>query len=109
MPIAERLPEPSNTLGIDGIEFIEYATSQPQAFGAVLQKLGFAAVARHRSRHALPPGVAVPGTPPFRRSMLSPRQRCPASREKAKHRLPPGTVKPKDKTKLRIYSTMRRT
>ncbi|HYG53838.1 MAG TPA: 4-hydroxyphenylpyruvate dioxygenase [Burkholderiales bacterium] len=48
--IQERLPEPSNPLGMDGIEFIEYATSQPQAFGAVLQKLGFAAVARHRSR-----------------------------------------------------------
>jgi len=47
---AERLPEPSNPLGIDGIEFIEYSTSQAQAFGAVLQKMGFAPVARHRSR-----------------------------------------------------------
>ena len=47
---AERLPEPSNPLGIDGIEFVEYATSQAQAFGALLQKLGFAQVARHRSR-----------------------------------------------------------
>src|SRR6185312_2918866 len=47
---AERLPEPSNPLGIDGIEFVEYATSQAQAFGAVLQKMGFAPVARHRSR-----------------------------------------------------------
>ena len=46
----ERLPEPSNPLGIDGIEFIEYSTSQAQAFGALLQKLGFAAMARHRSR-----------------------------------------------------------
>ena len=42
--------EPSNPLGIDGIEFIEYATSRPQDFGALLQKMGFAAVARHRSR-----------------------------------------------------------
>jgi 4-hydroxyphenylpyruvate dioxygenase len=50
MALAERLPEPSNPLGIDGIEFIEYTTSQAQAFGAVLQKMGFAAVARHRSR-----------------------------------------------------------
>jgi 4-hydroxyphenylpyruvate dioxygenase len=49
----ERLPEPSNPLGIDGIEFIEYATSQPQAFGVLLQKLGFAAVARHRSREVV--------------------------------------------------------
>ena len=50
MSTDERLSEPSNPLGIDGIEFIEYATSQPQAFGALLQQMGFAAVARHRSR-----------------------------------------------------------
>ena len=50
MADAERLPEPSNPLGMDGIEFIEYATSQPQAFGALLRQMGFAAVARHRSR-----------------------------------------------------------
>src|SRR5688572_16514389 len=50
MTATERLPEPSNPLGVDGIEFIEYSTSQAQAFGAVLQKMGFAAVARHRSR-----------------------------------------------------------
>lgn len=49
----ERIPEPVNPLGIDGIEFIEYATSQPQAFGALLQQMGFAAVARHRSREVL--------------------------------------------------------
>jgi len=53
MPAAERLPEPSNPLGIDGIEFIEYSTSQPQAFGALLQQMGFAAVARHRSREVM--------------------------------------------------------
>ena len=47
------IPEPSNPLGLDGIEFIEYATSQPQAFGALLQQMGFAAVARHRSREVL--------------------------------------------------------
>src|SRR5436853_36199 len=43
MTAVERLPEPSNPLGIDGLEFIEYATSQPQAFGALLEQLGFAA------------------------------------------------------------------
>ena len=43
-------PEPSNPLGIDGIEFVEYATSQPQALAGVLQMMGFAPVARHRSR-----------------------------------------------------------
>ena len=53
MARAERLPEPSNPLGIDGIEFIEYSTSQAQAFGALLQKMGFAAVARHRSREVM--------------------------------------------------------
>jgi 4-hydroxyphenylpyruvate dioxygenase len=53
MTIEERVPEPSNPLGIDGIEFIEYATSQPQQFGALLQKMGFAAVARHRSREVM--------------------------------------------------------
>jgi 4-hydroxyphenylpyruvate dioxygenase len=50
MTATEKLPEPKNPLGIDGIEFIEYSTSQAQAFGALLQKMGFAAVARHRSR-----------------------------------------------------------
>ena len=53
MPATERLPEPTNPLGIDGIEFIEYATSQPQALGALLQTMGFAAVARHRSREVM--------------------------------------------------------
>jgi len=53
MPAAELIPEPSNPLGIDGIEFIEYSTSQPQAFGALLQKMGFAPVARHRSREVM--------------------------------------------------------
>ena len=53
MAASERLPEPSNPLGMDGIEFIEYATSQPQAFGALLEKLGFSAVARHRSREVV--------------------------------------------------------
>jgi 4-hydroxyphenylpyruvate dioxygenase len=50
MTLPERLPEPSNPLGLDGIEFIEYWTSQAQAFGALLAMMGFAPVARHRSR-----------------------------------------------------------
>ena len=53
MPIAERLPEPSNPLGVDGIEFIEYSMAEPQTFGALLQQMGFAAVARHRSREVV--------------------------------------------------------
>ena len=53
MTAKDQTPEPKNPLGIDGIEFIEYSTSQPQAFGALLQTLGFAAVARHRSREVM--------------------------------------------------------
>ena len=53
MIIEESNPEPVNPLGMDGIEFIEYTTSEPQAFGALLQKMGFAAVARHRSREVM--------------------------------------------------------
>jgi 4-hydroxyphenylpyruvate dioxygenase len=53
MTIQERIPEPTNPIAMDGIEFIEYATSQPQAFGALLQKMGFSAVARHRSREVM--------------------------------------------------------
>ena len=81
MAVQEPIPEPSNPLGLDGIEFIEYATSQPQAFGAVLQLMGFMPIARHRSRevvlyrqgdmnlivNAHPdalPGLAVPGSHP---------------------------------------------
>ncbi len=50
MTASEHLPEPSNPLGMDGIEFIEYETSKPLEFGGLLQQMGFAAIARHRSR-----------------------------------------------------------
>jgi 4-hydroxyphenylpyruvate dioxygenase len=46
----EAVPETPNRLGIDGIEFIEYTTSHPQALGQVLENMGFKHVARHRSR-----------------------------------------------------------
>jgi 4-hydroxyphenylpyruvate dioxygenase len=46
----ESVPESANPLGIDGIEFIEFATSKPQALGGVLEMFGFRPVARHRSR-----------------------------------------------------------
>jgi 4-hydroxyphenylpyruvate dioxygenase len=42
-----------NPLGVDGIEFIEYATNRPQALGQVLELMGFRPVARHRSREVL--------------------------------------------------------
>ena len=46
----ESVPEMPNRLGIDGIEFIEYVCSRPQALGQVLENMGFRPVARHRSR-----------------------------------------------------------
>jgi 4-hydroxyphenylpyruvate dioxygenase len=42
-----------NPLGLQGIEFIEYATSRPQALGQLLEQLGFRPIARHRSREVL--------------------------------------------------------
>ena len=49
----EAIVEGPNPLGLDGIEFIEYATSKPQALGQVLEKMGFRPVSRHRSREVL--------------------------------------------------------
>ena len=49
----EAISEVANPLGLDGIEFIEYATSRPQALGQVLEMMGFKPVARHRSREVL--------------------------------------------------------
>jgi 4-hydroxyphenylpyruvate dioxygenase-like putative hemolysin len=46
----EAVSEPDNPLGFDGIEFIEFATSKPQALGGVLETMGFRPIARHRSR-----------------------------------------------------------
>lgn len=49
-PLQASFSDEANPVGLDGIEFIEYATSQPQALGHVLQMMGFQPVARHRSR-----------------------------------------------------------
>jgi 4-hydroxyphenylpyruvate dioxygenase len=46
----EAVTEPHNPLGFDGIEYIEFATSKPQALGGVLEMMGFRLIARHRSR-----------------------------------------------------------
>jgi 4-hydroxyphenylpyruvate dioxygenase len=43
----------ANPIGLDGIEFVEYATARPQALGQVLEMAGFRPVARHRSREVL--------------------------------------------------------
>ncbi|MEY4908038.1 MAG: hypothetical protein RL260_1756 [Pseudomonadota bacterium] len=49
----EAIGELPNPLGLLGIEFVEYATSRPQALGQVLERLGFVPVARHRSREVM--------------------------------------------------------
>jgi 4-hydroxyphenylpyruvate dioxygenase len=49
----ESIAPADNPLGMEGIEFIEYATARPQALGQVLEMMGFRPVARHRSREVL--------------------------------------------------------
>jgi 4-hydroxyphenylpyruvate dioxygenase len=52
-PVQHSFSDASNPIGLDGIEFIEYATGKPQALGQVLEMMGFKPVARHRSREVL--------------------------------------------------------
>lgn len=47
------LRDSGNPSGLDGIEFVEYATARPLALGHVLELMGFQPVARHRSREVL--------------------------------------------------------
>ncbi|HSQ72981.1 MAG TPA: 4-hydroxyphenylpyruvate dioxygenase [Rubrivivax sp.] len=42
-----------NPLGTDGFEFIEYAAPDPAAMGALFERMGFTAVARHRHKNVL--------------------------------------------------------
>ncbi|MBI3512891.1 MAG: VOC family protein [Proteobacteria bacterium] len=37
-------------MGTDGFEFVEYTAPDPQALGALFERLGFAVVARHRAK-----------------------------------------------------------
>jgi 4-hydroxyphenylpyruvate dioxygenase len=52
-PDREAIADATNPLGLDGIEFIEYSTSKPQALGQVLEMMGYRPIARHRSREVL--------------------------------------------------------
>jgi 4-hydroxyphenylpyruvate dioxygenase len=52
-PLQEAFSDEDNPIGLDGVEFIEYATSKPQALGQLLEMMGFRPVARHRSREVL--------------------------------------------------------
>ena len=42
-----------NPMGSDGFEFIEYAAPDPKAMGALFERLGFKAIARHRHKEVL--------------------------------------------------------
>jgi len=39
-----------NPMGTDGFEFIEYAAPDPAALGALFERMGFTAIARHRTK-----------------------------------------------------------
>jgi 4-hydroxyphenylpyruvate dioxygenase len=52
-PLQTAFSDEDNPIGLDGIEFVEYATAKPQALGQVLEMAGFRPVARHRSREVL--------------------------------------------------------
>jgi len=40
----------TNPMGTDGFEFVEYTAPDPKALGKLFETMGFAAVARHRSK-----------------------------------------------------------
>jgi 4-hydroxyphenylpyruvate dioxygenase len=40
-----------NPMGTDGFEFIEYAAPDPKAMGALFERMGFKAIARHRHKN----------------------------------------------------------
>ena len=46
----ESANQAANPLGMEGVEFIEFATAKPQVLGALLESMGFRQIARHRSR-----------------------------------------------------------
>jgi len=39
-----------NPMGTDGFEFVEYTAADPEALAAVFERMGFTAIARHRSK-----------------------------------------------------------
>src|SRR5687768_16042690 len=78
-PLTASFSDEHNPLGLNGIEFIKYATSAPHALGQVLEMMGFRSSARHRSRAVMlywlgglhivvnghpSAGVDAPATPP---------------------------------------------
>ena len=49
----ESISDAANPLGLEGVEFVEFATAKPQALGQVLEMMGFRPIARHRSREVM--------------------------------------------------------
>jgi 4-hydroxyphenylpyruvate dioxygenase len=47
------MTQPENPMGTDGFEFIEYTAPNPELLGELFEQMGFAAVARHRSKDVL--------------------------------------------------------
>jgi 4-hydroxyphenylpyruvate dioxygenase len=45
--------EIDNPMGTDGFEFVEYTAPDPEQLGALFEQMGFAAVARHRSKDVI--------------------------------------------------------
>ncbi|HMP62721.1 MAG TPA: hypothetical protein PKA17_06515, partial [Phenylobacterium sp.] len=41
---------PENPLGLDGFEFVEFTSPDPQAMTTLLEQMGFTAYSRHRSK-----------------------------------------------------------
>ena len=50
---ASRQTEWENPMGTDGFEFIEYAAPEPKAMGALFERMGFRAIARHRHKNVM--------------------------------------------------------
>src|SRR4030095_15402031 len=40
----------ANPMGTDGFEFVEYAAPELEKLGALFERMGFSAIARHRSK-----------------------------------------------------------
>ena len=40
-----------NPMGTDGFEFVEYAAPDPVAMGALFERMGFTAIAKHRRKN----------------------------------------------------------
>jgi 4-hydroxyphenylpyruvate dioxygenase len=48
---ASRVASADNPMGTDGFEFVEFAHPDPVALASLFERMGFAAVARHRSKN----------------------------------------------------------